>query len=115
MALVAEHARMLNDIDQFGQEQTDRYRNIKWQIRRPDGKYLCGYVWLSGATPKILDKLEEHTHYGWTFHNDVEGKYGFDCAHGGDYRNGFMQQPTDIYRDSEYVLGHIHKIIDAYL
>lgn len=106
--------RMLEDIDLHGYSETSTYSGIQWKIHHPDGTYICGYVTLPDADKKLLDHLEQFTHGGWTFSDDTAGIYGFDCAHGGDYRGMYIYRPGEVYRDRDYVFACIKKIIDAY-
>jgi len=109
-----QKALMLEDIELHGYGDMGIYRGIKWEIKRSDYTYLCGYVVLPDSDSKLLDYLEQFTHGGWTFANDTAGLYGFDCAHAGDFRGGFFHMEGDVYRDWDYVFDCIKKIIDAY-
>lgn len=109
-----QHQRMLDDIDRHGYRGSGTYRGQRWEIRRNNGTFLCGYVWLPNATDALLDKLEPLTHDGWSFRSEVEEKYGFDCARLGDYPPPVPSAPDAIYRDWNYVKRCIKKIIDGY-
>jgi hypothetical protein len=111
-----QHQRMLADAKIHAKNTKGTYREIEWEIDRPYGTHLCGYLHIDDEISKdTLDKMEQYSHGGFT--SDL----GFDCAHAGDYFcmhplvPGFNITGTDTYKDYDYVLGCLMKMIDAYL
>jgi hypothetical protein len=101
-----ERDRFRADRALHGDHKSGLYRDIKWEIKRNQFGVLCGYVLIATQIPQEkLDQMERHTHGGFTAH------LGFDCCHMGDW---FGHVPG-IYRDFDYVLERLHRIIDEYL
>lgn len=88
---------------------TGVYRGINWRTRRPYGTYLCGYV-DTECGDVMYAKLDKIAHGGLT------AEIGFDCAHAGDYMGGPLKHFLEgVYRDHDYVVGILQKMIDAIL
>lgn len=118
MSLGIQKKRQEEDIKQNGNHRTGVYKDVDWEMIRPDNTYWCGYVKLHGRTKtfseKQLEELSEVAHGGFT------APFGFDCAHAGDYYfeegspfSVFFRQ-TDTYKDFDYVLKNIKDIIDQF-
>ena len=103
---------MLEDIEKHKYHETGFYRNIKWAINRhTEMKHLCGYVLDNDhISDETIEKLDSIAHGGLT------ARLGFECAHYGDYIS-FDGDPLwrGCYRNYDYVLGIIHKMIDCIL
>lgn len=114
-----QHQRMLKDIELHGLNNEGIYRDIRWETKRPYKTYLCGYLRIDDKDIKIsdekLNKIESVSHGGLT------SGLGFDCAHAGDYFTmsrqmvGFVFDKRDTYKDYDYVVNCLKKMIDAYL
>lgn len=114
MQSVSEEQRMKQDIEEHGEEDSGVYRGLKWSMKRPYSTYWCGYVDFdtSNLPDTHIDGLDSVAHGGLT------ADCGFDCAHHNDYAPfpGFNGRVCcGIYRDHDYVLKCIHKMIDYIL
>jgi len=114
-----QHLRMIEDIEKHrNKPYSGCYRGIPWELKRPYGTYLCGYIRPPPAicprlTDAHYDELEKIAHGGLT------SGLGFDCAHYGDYfvigdvfeRYNKMSM-SGIYRDYDYCLPILYNMID---
>jgi len=79
-------------------------------------KHLCGYIYLPESHPdygKTYHDLDVDVHGGLTFSED--GKFGFDCAHAGDYEPGNTYHfDGDMYRTVDFVLAELHKLAEQF-
>jgi hypothetical protein len=105
---------LLNRSSEYGS-----YKGVQWEIKRPSGTHLCGYLLLDKSLLNELnlsndemDEIESCSHYGFT------ASWGFDCAHFGDYIPnifdcGIVSTSLGItYKDFEYVKDVINRIVD---
>lgn len=103
-----ELRKMMDDIEQYGDNVEGEYREIRWRMERC---YLhwCGYVKMNGEgkiDEEHYNEAERRSHGGFT------SFWGFDCSHYRDYSNPMMRSGGNEYRDYDYVLGKIKDIID---
>ena len=115
-------SEMLTKIIREGNYKEGVHKGYKYEIKRMEHSgHLCGYIYFDkNATAEQYEIMDYNFHGGvtWGFDGELQnGKYGFDCAHGGDY------SPLDIfgrmrlfeystYKDMEYVEKNIIEVID---
>jgi len=79
-------------------------------------KHLCGYIYLPESHPdygKTYHDLDVYVHGGLTFSEN--GRFGFDCAHAGDYEPGNTAHfDGDVYRTVDFVLEELHKLAEQF-
>ena len=118
----------MEDIRENGNYKTDVYKGVKWEIKRhPNNNYLCGYVCYDdenydGYVRLSNEKMEELEGIA---HGGLTADLGFDCdcAHYMDYYCGNYEDIEEIklfpqkslYRDCDYVLGVLERMIDCIL
>ena len=107
-----EHARMLIDMERYGDYQEGIYKEYKWNMVRNCLNVWCGYVESGPLEESVFFEVEKHAHaeeitYSWN------GKIGFDCGHYMDY-SGCLYYIIEkgVYRDYFYVLRCISNMID---
>jgi hypothetical protein len=107
---IVEYHKFTEDLEKYPKNTyVGTYREIDWSVVRRHESYWCGYIHI-----KYDDEFEDFdVHRGITYRND--DKFGFDCAHWGDYRNGFLYHAGDVYKTRDWVITHIEQIIDQYL
>lgn len=94
-----EYARMVQDIEQYGNYDSGMHCGVKWEIRRitDHSSHWCGYALYDGElTDEEMERIEEKSHGGLTAY------LGFDCAHCYDYT---VMHANGEYRDHDYVVG----------
>lgn len=115
-----EISRMLEKMINEGNHIEGTYKGYKYEIiRMSHTGHLCGYIYFDKkATKEEFEIMDYNFHGGVTWGYDGEpnqGKYGFDCAHGGDYSpldvfGGMRLFEYATYKDMNYVE---HNIIDV--
>lgn len=114
-----EKQRYLADLEKLGKNEstTGSISGYRYAIFRTDLGNLCGYVEMTGSRSDV-ETIE--CHGGVTYDEDsdshlfgLSGHFiGFDCAHSTDwipYHSGFG---LATYKDVDFVLKEIKKIID---
>lgn len=98
---------MYNDQWQF------EYKGFQGQIIRQDQhQHLCGYI--AGDIPVGINIDDIECHGGITF--EEEKILGIDCMHFGDFVPGRPGEcPEHVYRDTEFVIEELKKIVDQLL
>lgn len=117
-----EISRMLEKMINEGNHLEGTYKGYKYEIiRMPHSGHLCGYIYFDKkATEEEFEIMDYNFHGGVTWGYDGEprdGKYGFDCAHGGDYSpldvfGGMRLFEYATYKDMKYVENNIIDVIN---
>ena len=81
-------------------------------------EHLCGYIYLPESHPdygKTYDEIGIDVHGGLTF--SESGKFGFDCAHAGDFQPGLTPRhrlSDEVYRTVDFVLAELQKLAEQF-
>lgn len=105
-----QYARLQEDQELWGNEQTGTYRGVSYLARRhPAYKHWCGYIIPNSEISEDgYERLDDVAHGGITGHR---GGPGFDCSHMDDYP--LFKDGT--YRNYPYVFNNIKSMIDTLL
>lgn len=122
-------------IEEEGIEKSFLYKDFEclaMRVRPETAGYLCGYIkipathFFYGKSYTDIDETYDYeipSHGGLTFSGELNGRdgywIGFDCAHSGDLIPRLSDDDLelfimygDVYRDLNYVMETLRKMID---
>ncbi len=103
---ISQSIRMIQDLEKYPSPEEGVYKNVEYKMKRLHNSIWGGYVKVENVSDEMHEKMEELSHGGIT--GGCDGMIGFDCSHLGDY----PLCADGIYRDRNYVLAVIHRMID---